>query len=462
MLIKSFNPATEELLYDIKVNSSQDIDHAIAELNTAQHQWRMLPINKRIHHIKDWQTVLQQRHQEIATAISQENGKTLTESLGEVKGAIAKIDLSLQAYQPYSSTTTETQNSLQLQCTHKPIGVLAVLGPFNFPFHLPMGHIVPGLLAGNAMILKPSEHTPGIGKLLYESFVEARFPYPVLSCIQGGKDQGQALAVHPDIHGILFTGSYQAAQSISIAIAHQPEKLFAMECGGNNPLIISSYSDQQKVVDCILQSSFLTSGQRCTCTRRLIVIDHDERNSLIEAVCSAVPDLSIGPYTADPEPFMGPLITQQARDTVLHTFQDLTSLGGTPLCEPKCIGEKGFFVSPGIIDTSSCWKDIPDKECFGPLMQVIHASTLEHAIDIANHTAYGLSASLISKDKSEFEQVHQRVNAGLINWNRPTNGSSSRLPFGGVGFSGNFRPAGYSAIESCIYPVSSVQNSDLL
>lgn len=460
--IVSYNPATGQEVARVAVATDAHITQTVDRVCQAQLTWSQTSFEYRQSLMKQLQAVLSTHKQALATLLSQENGKVYTESVAEITASIKKIDHSIEAVKTRAWPTQILDAAQTVSLMYKPLGVGVVLGPFNFPFYLPLGQIIPALLTGNTLVFKPSEHTPSIGQRLVACFEEAGFPPDVIRCIQGYPDQGQTVIGHHQCQAVYFTGSYQAGRAISRQLADRPEVLLALECGGNNPLIVSSYQDVQRVVECIVTSAFLTSGQRCTCARRLIVIDSAQADGLLAALVLAVKQLTVGAYDASPVPTMGPLISEQACEAMLAFGTTLQQLGATTLVPVERLDRPGYFVTPGLYDVPAAQAVTIDTECFGPLLQVIRVASLQDAIKVANHTQYGLAASLISTSAEEFKQVYHTVKAGLIHWNRPTNGADPRHPFGGVGYSGNYRPVGSTAVDACVYPVSSIQPHALL
>ncbi len=377
---------------------------------------------------------------DLATLISKEVGKPLWESKTEVAAMCAKIDISIEAQEARCGTYPHYH--------HRPIGTLGILGPFNFPGHLPNGHIVPALLAGNNVIFKPSEHTPRTGEAMCELWKEAGLEEGRLTLIQGGAEVGEELA-RSDIDGLLFTGSRDVGLKLSRIFAQTPEKMLALEMGGNNPIVVHDIKDVEAAAYITLFSAYVTSGQRCTCARRLITTS----DAVVETLIEMIGQIRVGHYTDTPEPFMGPLITAGAVSRMLKAQE---SLGGEILVEMKQLGPK--MLTPGLIEVSNG----PDCEFFGPLLQLIRVSTLDEAIEQANKTRYGLAASILTDKRSHFEEFSKRVRAGVINWNAPTAGASSKAPFGGVGFSGNHRPSAYYAADYCNTPVATLQHEELV
>jgi succinylglutamic semialdehyde dehydrogenase len=451
--IISHEPATGAELWR---GATGDVDEAVARARRAWPQWAAQPLATRIELVRRFANEVRKQQDAFATLIARETGKPLWEARTEVESVIAKVEISVRAY---AERTGQRRLDSALQGTaalrHKPHGVLAVLGPYNFPAHLPNGHIVPALIAGNAVILKPSEKTPATGELLVKCFHAAGVAPEVVQLLIGGPEEGKALVAHAGIDGVLFTGSAQVGIAINRALAESPGKIAALEMGGNNPIVLWQTPKIHDAAALIVQSAFTTAGQRCTAARRLIVKAslYDEA---IEEVKRLIDRLVIGAPFDDPQPFMGPVIDSQAADQLTESFLYLLSHGGKAICHMRRPMGELPFVSPGLIDTTDM-SERPDVELFGPLLQVIRVDDFDQAIAEANNTRFGLSASLIGGTPQEYNRFWANVRAGIVNWNRPTNGASSAAPFGGIGLSGNHRPAAFYAADYCAYPVASTE-----
>lgn len=410
----------------------------IKEAQAAYLHWKILTVEARAEYLKRYATCLEGKRAYLAQAISEEMGKPLWESHQEVQAMINKVDISIKAY----NERCKESDTLRFH----PHGVVAVFGPFNFPGHLPNGHIVPALLAGNSVIFKPSEKTPKVGAIMKELFDEAGLPKDVLTVVQGGKEVAEEILSHKEVRGLYFTGSVAVGKELQRKSLDFPGRILALELGGNNPLIVSKVEDRSACIYTIIMSAFITSGQRCSCARRLIVTDDTILTPLVEAAKK----LKIGRYTDVPEPFMGPLVSVEAKKLLLSQYNDLLSRGGKPLLAYKEM--EGAFVPPLIVDMTGC--PMVDVECFGPLLQVRRVNTLHEAIEDANNTEFGLVAGLLSDSSDEYKTFYDGVRAGVVNWNTPTTGASSLAPFGGIGLSGNYRPSGYFACDYTSYPVA--------
>ncbi len=451
--LTSFEPATGALLWQ---GAAGDVDAEVAHARAAWPLWAAQPIAYRIETLRRFVNVVRAHEEKLADLIARETGKPLWDAQGEVAAVMGKVDISVSAYaERTGQRRLEAAMGARQSVRHKPHGVMAVLGPYNFPAHLPNGHIVPALLAGNSIVFKPSEKTPAVGEYLVKLYHEAGVPEDAVRLLPGGADEGRALAAHADVGGVLFTGSAQTGIAINRQFAGDPGKILALEMGGNNPIILWDTPDINAAAVLVVQSAFLSSGQRCTAASRLIV-----KESLADAAIAEVKKIAdrliVDHPHADPAPFMGPVIDNAAADGLTESFLHLMSNGGRPIKHMVRPVKDLPFLTPAIIDVTEM-KERPDVELFGPLLQVVRVPDFDAAIAEANHTRYGLSAALVGGSPEQYNQFWTQVRAGIVNWNRPTNGASSAAPFGGVGISGNHRPSAYYAADYCAYPVVSAE-----
>lgn len=457
----SRDPATGREVWTGRSATAEQVDAAVQGARVAASTWSDTSVAERIEYLQAFSEQLKLRRNELAQTISLETGKPRWEASTEVSSMISKIDISAQAYDDRCAEVARDLNVAKGVTRFKPHGVVAVLGPFNFPGHVPNGHIVPALLAGNTVVFKPSEKTPAVAAKTIEAWHAATLPRGVLNLIQGLAPTAVSLAHHSEVDGLFFTGSRQVGLSLRQAFLDKPGKILALELGGNNPLIVHEPDDVETAAYMAVQSAFLTAGQRCTCARRLIISRDVQGERFLEQLVKLIRRVCVGPSTAEPEPFMGPVIDKKAARRVLHAQADLVGKGGRVIVETKTIGGCDAMLSPGLIDVTAI-EPRADEEIFGPLLQMIRVDSFEHAIQEANQTSYGLVAGLLSGRMERYKQFHRRVRAGLVNWNLPTTGASSFLPFGGIGDSGNHRPAGYFAADYCSYPVASMESPTLV
>lgn len=457
----SMNPANGQPLWRGHQSTSRDVSEAVTAARAALPQWSAMPQNTRVEYLLRFQQAVERHAEELAEVISDEVGKPLWEARTEVQAMVGKVPVSIDAAQQRRSEQS-IQAADHLQVTrYKPHGVMAVFGPFNFPGHISNGHIVPALLTGNTVVFKPSELTPLVAERMVAFWQESGLPDGVINLVQGSRETGESLVAHRGIHGVLFTGSLRTGLAISQQLANRPEILLALELGGNNPLIVHDVADLTGAVYAAIQSAFLTGGQRCTCTRRLIVPRGlDTNEDFIHRLVEATKCLRIDLPRAEPPPFFGPLVQTAAVDRVLAEQQRLRDSQATSLVAAKRLDLGPAFVSPGIVDVTGV-DDLDDEEVFGPLLQLIRVADIDEAIQVANKTQYGLVAGVFSQDRDLYERVFHEVDAGLFNWNRPTTGASGKLPFGGVGRSGNHRPAGYFMVDACNIPVGCLESPTL-
>ncbi len=458
--MSSSNPANGETLWQGNAATPAQVDAAVAAAREAQFDWFMLGFDGRLQVIEAYRDQLEAHKAEIADTIAQETGKPLWETATEAGAMIGKIGLSVAAYH---KRTGETENELpagRAVLRHKPHGVVAVFGPYNFPGHLPNGHIVPALLAGNTVVFKPSELTPKVAELMLKLWEKAGLPAGVINLVQGEVETGKALASHPQLDGLFFTGSSRTGHLLHQQYAGHPGKILALEMGGNNPLIVKGISDIKAAVHEIIQSAYISSGQRCTCARRLYIEKGEQGDALVTALVAAVKAIAVGPWNAEPQPFMGSMISEAAAKGMVAAQRNLQNLGGVSLVELTHIESGTGLVSPGLIDVTEVI-ELPDEEYFGPLLQLVRYSSFDRAISLANDTRYGLSAGLLADSREDYDYFLARIRAGIVNWNKQITGASGAAPFGGVGASGNHRASAFYAADYCAYPVASMEADGL-
>ena len=450
----SKDPMTNEIIWEGKQANHHEVDQAVNAAKNASKKWSTTSLETRIHYINHFKTQLEKRKKELALCISKETGKPLWESHQEINAMLGKIPISIDAYHERSG---EKEISNKLTLRHKPHGVIAIFGPYNFPAHLPNGHIIPALIAGNTIVYKSSEHTPTVSHEMMRCWQRSKIPNGVINLVQGEATTGQHLASNPSIDGLFFTGSAQVGTLLHSQFSAHPEKILALEMGGNNPLAVSHVDDIEAAALMTIQSAYITAGQRCSCARRLIVI---KNKKFIDTLIKMIATIEVGDFRNTPQPFFGPVVHQDVKKKLLAAQEQLIKLGGSPLILMKGIKEDTALLSPGLIEMTGV-EHVPDEEYFGPLLQLYQVNTMSEAISLANATQYGLSAGLLSSSEKEFKQFYNEVKAGVINWNQPTTGALSVAPFGGVKKSGNFRPSAYYAADYCAYPIASMQQNHI-
>jgi len=444
----SINPSDGSEIWSGRAANKTDVDAAFRAAHKAFEGWSRTPLKERMAIIVRYKELAVAAKETMGELIAQETGKQLWDALGEGGALSVKVDISLTAYEDRTGALTRETGFGHAALQHHAHGVMAVLGPYNFPAHLPNGQIIPALIAGNTVVFKPSEQTPAVGEALIKLYAEAGFPDGVINMLQGARATGAAVLDHPKLDGVLFTGSANTGAFIHRKFGGRPEIVLALEMGGNNPLIVWDVKDAAAAASIIAQSAFITTGQRCTCARRLIVPDNSKGAAIIEAVANFIDRMSLGAWNE--EATIGPLI---GADIANHVVKNANVLGGKVIRRAS-ISEKGAaFVTPGFYDVTGI--NVPDEEIFGPVLQVTRVADWNAAIAEANNTKFGLAAGLISDDPKLWDDFRLRIRAGVVNFNRPTTGAASFLPFGGPGASGNHNPGAYYAADFCAWPMAS-------
>ncbi|RXZ45622.1 succinylglutamate-semialdehyde dehydrogenase [Crenobacter cavernae] len=452
----SLNPANNEVVWSGRAADESDIAQAIDAARRAFTPWRRTKLEERISIVRNFAELLGQHKEELARAIGAETGKPLWESRQEVAAMVGKVEISIKSFDERTGERRSDLAGDKAVLRHRPHGVMAVYGPYNFPGHLPNGHIVPALIAGNTVVFKPSELTPLVAELAVRLWEEAGLPAGVLNLVQGERDTGVALSQHPGLDGLLFTGSSATGIALHKQFAGRPGFMLALEMGGNNPLVVAETKDLDAAVHHAIQSAFLSAGQRCTCARRMLVPAGEFGDRFVERLAEVASQLTIGAYDAEPQPFMGAMVSLKAAQGMLAAQKRLIELGAVPVLEMRQLEDGKAYVTPAILDVTSV-TELPDDEYFGPLTQIIRYRDFDLALELANDTEYGLSAALLADDAALWQRFNREIRAGVVNWNKPTNGASSAAPFGGVGNSGNHRPGAYYAADYCAYPMASVE-----
>ncbi|GAA5138002.1 succinylglutamate-semialdehyde dehydrogenase [Thalassotalea piscium] len=454
--VSSLNPAKNEIIWQGKSASAEQVNQAILSARKAFITWSTTSLDDRIALATKFAKVLEENKELLATTIALETGKPLWETRTEVGAMMGKIAISVKAYNERTGTVENPMPGAKAFIRHKPHGVVAVFGPYNFPGHLPNGHIVPALIAGNTIVFKPSELTPMVAELTLKLWQQAGLPEGVINLVQGEIETGKALASHPQIDGLFFTGSSNTGKLLHQQFSGQPGKILALEMGGNNPLIIKDVSDIDAVVHDIIQSAFITTGQRCTCARRLFIESGEKGDAIIAKLVASTAALKIGYFDDEDQPFIGSMISEKAALGLVAAQEQLIALGGKTLLALTHKEVNTGFVTPGIIDVTNI-AEMPDEEHFGPLLKVYRYTDFDAAIAEANNTAFGLSAGLLCDNETDYQHFFTHIRAGIVNWNKPITGASSAAPFGGIGESGNHRASAYYAADYCAYPVASVE-----
>ena len=459
----TIDPSTGVQSWASQASTPDDVIRAVEAARAAFTAWADTPLDERVAICARFRDLVKDNAEQLAATIAEEVGKPLWEARTEAATMANKVDISIQAYGARTGATAAKVADGTAVLRHRPHGVFGVFGPYNFPGHLPNGHIVPALIAGNTVVFKPSEYAPRTAILTVQLWEQAGLPAGVINLVNGGRDTGIALG-QSAVDGVLFTGSCQTGVALHKQFGGQPGKMLALEMGGNNPLVVwdagSKAQDIDAAVHHAVMSAFISAGQRCTCARRLIVQDSPEGDAFVARLVEVAAKLTVGASNAEPQPFMGPVVSSKVAAMLVQAQADMVAKGGLTLLQMRQLDPDTGFVTAGIVDVTNA-VGIPDEEWFGPLLQVIRVADFATAIKVANATEFGLAAALLSHDKTLWERFATHARAGIVNWNRPTTGAASSAPFGGVGKSGNHRPSAYYAADYCAYPVASIETSEL-
>jgi succinylglutamic semialdehyde dehydrogenase len=458
-LLATIDPSTGRQTWTSNESTAEDVGRAVRAARAAFEGWALTPLDERIAVCQRFRDLLKEHNEDLAAIIAEEVGKPLWEARTEVTTMANKVDISVQAHAARTGETAAKVADGNAVLRHRPHGVFAVFGPYNFPGHLPNGHIVPALIAGNTLVFKPSEYAPRTAVRTVQLWEEAGLPPGVLNLVNGGRATGVALG-QSDVDGVLFTGSSQTGAALHKQFGGQPGKMLALEMGGNNPLVVWDVQNVDAAVHHAVMSAFISAGQRCTCARRLIVHDTPQGQAFIDRLVEVARKLAVGPSNAEPQPFMGPVVSAAVAHRLVQAQEMMEAQGGKVLLRMRQLDPNAGFVTAGIVDVTDA-TGIPDEEWFGPLLQVIRVADFDRAIEAANATQFGLAAALLSPSEDLWKRFAVKARAGVVNWNRPTTGAASSAPFGGVGKSGNHRPSAYYAADYCAYPVASIETPDL-
>lgn len=451
--LRVLSPGDQSDLVGVYGVQHAHVDRAVHAARSAFAAWRRTGEAHRRELLRAYQERLRVHEDAIAETIAREVGKPLWDALGEAKALAGKVDLMLGEGAEW--TKRRVLEDLPGEIRFHPHGVLAVVGPFNFPAHLPNGQIVPGLLHGNTIVFKPSDKAPGAAVWMARCFEEAGFPPGVVNVVQGGVTTAKALVGHDDVDGILFTGSVEVGKQIVAANADRPGRLVALELGGKNASIVLDDAHLERAARQIAFAAYASAGQRCTATSRVFATA-GIRDALVERLGNIAREVTVG-YPLD-EVFMGPLIDAGSRTRLLEAQGRARAEGFEVIAEGgacEVAGHQGWYVRPSVHLAPKAEARVAGythDELFGPDIAVYPVDDLDQAVALANGTRYGLAAAVFTETEDAFERAADGLRVGVLHWNQSSAGASGRLPFGGVGDSGNHRPAGILAGQFCAWP----------
>jgi acyl-CoA reductase-like NAD-dependent aldehyde dehydrogenase len=446
------NPADrDDLIGLFPASSAEDVDAAVRAAQKAFNAWRLIPAPKRGELLYRVGELLRKYKEEIARGMTREMGKVLKETRGDVQEGIdTAFYVAGEGRRLFGETTPAELPNKFAMSVRMPVGVCALITPWNFPMAIPTWKMFPALLCGNTVVLKPAEDTPHTATRLVEILTEAGIPPGVVNLLHGhGEEVGAALVRHPGVQLVSFTGSAAVGREIASACG-QNLKRVSLELGGKNAQIVMEDADLELAVEGALWGAFGTTGQRCTATSRLIV-HRDVAKPMTDALVARAEKINIGDGLDDSVD-MGPLINQPAREKVLR-YIDIGRQEGARLLIGGGVHDagacaKGYFFQPTIFDQVKPNMRIAQEEIFGPVLSIIEVKSFEEAVEVLNGTPYGLSSSIYTKDVGRAFQAMRDIEAGITYINGPTIGAEVHLPFGGVKDTGNgHREAGTTVYD---------------
>jgi len=457
-LIASVNPARGGAQVLETACSVDRIRLAAEAAAAAAPAWARLSLAERVQHLARFRAAIAARTGELAEAITLETGKLRTEATAEIGSLVARFDLVEKLIaRDLVDRTVPGRPAEKLR--HHPMGVVGVIGPFNFPLHLCHAHVVPALMTGNAVVIKPSEVTLYAAQRYAEAAHQAGLPPGVFNLVQGGGPAGAALAEHPAVRGVCFTGSYRVGRRLAERMLDRPEVLLALEMGGKNVAVVLDDADLYQAAHEIALGGYLTTGQRCTATERVLV-QRERAPALIDALRRLISALRFGDPD-DAHSFAGPMTTAAGKERVVAALAAARAAGAEPVMAAAGAGDDRFFLGPSLHVLPDGVHDVAgytDEELFGPDLSLETVADDDEAIAVLRASRYGLATSIFTGDDDRFERFYRESHAGIVNRNRSTNLASPMLPFGGVGKSGNYRPAGSHAPRNVSYPVAVQEN----
>ncbi|HVV85110.1 MAG TPA: aldehyde dehydrogenase family protein [Kofleriaceae bacterium] len=453
----SHNPAADGAVVFETGFTVEAVAAATAAAAAAQPAWARLSLAERFAVLTRWKDALAARAKDLADAIVLETGKIRSEAQQEVQTVLARFDIA-RGLAAADLREGPVAGSPHEQLRYHPLGVVAVIGPYNYPIHLCNAHVIPALLTGNAVVVKPSDLTPLTGQRYAEAAHAAGLPPGLFNLVQGTGAVGAALVADRRVHGLCFTGSYAVGRRIQEAALDRPELLVALEMGGKNTVVVLDDAHMRQAAHEIIVGGYLSAGQRCTATDRVLV-HRKVAGPLLDALRAAVPTLRFG-HPDDPNVFAGPLVSAAARDR----FERALAAGQAAGAEPVVAGARlpgGFYRTASLHvlpDGRHAAAGYTDVELFGPDLGVELIDGDDEAIAVINASPYGFANAVFTGSSERFERIYRETTAGILNRNRSTNLASARLPFGGTGRSGNYRPAGSTAHRNVVVPVAVQDN----
>ncbi|MFZ6002500.1 MAG: aldehyde dehydrogenase family protein [Actinomycetota bacterium] len=449
----STNPARPaEVVIELPSHGRADVDIAVERASAAQREWARRPVPERAEAIAAAGHLLGSRKAEMAELVSREAGKIRVEGGGEVQEAIDMAAfVAGQGRSAMGEVVPSELRSKLAWTTRAPVGVVGMITPWNFPVAIPSWKVFPALLAGNGIVLKPSELAPACGVAFIQACIDAGIPADLLQMVHGGAEPAAAIATHRGIGAVSFTGSVPTGRKVAAAAMEAGPKVVSLELGGKNAMVVLDDADLDLVVDGALFGAFGSSGQRCTSTSRLVV-QRGIASAVVDALTERAAMLRLGdPLETSTD--VGPVITADSGRRIRAAVDAAVTEGakvatGGELRDDVDGCEGGTFVEPTILTAVRPSHRIAREEVFGPVLAVIEVDSLAEAVEVVNGVDYGLSAAVYTSNINAALAAVERIDTGITYVNAPTIGAEIPLPFGGTKHTGNgFREAGARGIE---------------
>jgi aldehyde dehydrogenase (NAD+) len=449
----SVNPARPaEVVGTFEAADAAAVDDAVNTATEAQRAWAAVPIPARAAVVSRAGAVLASRKSELSELVSREVGKILVEAGGDVQEAVDMAEfVAGQGRAAWGETVPSELADKMAWTTRQPVGVVGMITPWNFPVAIPSWKCFPALLAGNGIVLKPSEHSPACAEAFVSACFEAGIPRDLIQIVHGFAEPAAALAVHPGVGAVSFTGSVPTGRRVAAAAMETGPRLVSLELGGKNAMIVRADADLDLVVDGVIFGAFGTAGQRCTSTSRLIV-DPAVATEVVERITARAAALRLGDPCL-PDTDVGPVINRASAERIVGVIAAARAEGvqvvtGGQLRDDVDGCDGGTFVEPTVLIGVKPEHQIAREEVFGPVLTVLEIADLDDAIAVVNSVEYGLSAAIYTSDINAALHAVDHIDTGIVYVNAPTIGAEIPLPFGGTKHTGNgFREAGARGIE---------------
>ncbi|MEQ8677918.1 MAG: aldehyde dehydrogenase family protein [Aggregatilineales bacterium] len=444
----SYNPATEQLLVKSVKSAGDDVDAAVQAAKSAYKDWRLMPAPRRGELLYAVARILEERKEALARIMTQEMGKILAETKGDVQEAIdMAYYMGGEGRRLFGYTSPVEMYNKFGMALRDSVGVIGLITPWNFPVAVPSWKMLPALIAGNTIVWKPGEDIPASSAMFAQVFQDAGLPDGVLNVVMGAGETGSALVQHPDVRVISFTGSTTTGLNVYQQAARLGKKV-TLEMGGKNAILVMDDANLDLAVDAITWSAFGTTGQRCTATSRLIVQD-GIKPKLLDALIEKAKSIKIGDGL-DPDVQMGPLVNPKALEKVT-SYMAVAKEEGVNIVVGggRADIEHGYFFEPTLFDGVKQGMRVEQEEIFGPVLSIVEVGSFEEAIEVNNSVAYGLSSSIFTENVNAAFRAIRDLTTGIVYINHGTTGAEIQFPFGGTRGTGNgMREAGQAALDT--------------